>query len=84
MRLFYYHKISVQCKLLFLKLDDCQQTPCVYQLFSLLQHTDQEKGGEKSVSYHISPRFCRAQNSCLGMLHYNLERPSTKEGKKPC
>lgn len=43
MRLFYYHKIFVQCMLLFLKLDDCQQILCVYQLVSLLQHTDQEK-----------------------------------------
>lgn len=46
MRLFYYHNIFVQCKLLFLKLGDCQRTLCVYQLFSLLQHTDQEKGGK--------------------------------------
>lgn len=43
MRLSYYHKTSVQCKLLLLNLDDCQQTPCVYQLVSLLQHTDQKK-----------------------------------------
>ena len=48
MRLFYYHKIFVQCMLQFLKLDDCQQILCVYQLASLLQHTDQEKQENRS------------------------------------
>lgn len=44
-RLFYYHKIFVHCKLLFLKWDDCQQVLCVYQLVSLLQRTNQKKEG---------------------------------------
>lgn len=60
MRLFYYHKIFVQCKLLFLKLDDCQQTLCAYRLFSLLQHTDQEKGGKSQfliTFVHASAEF---------------------------
>lgn len=60
MRLFYYHKIFVQHKFLFLKLDDGQQTLCVYQLVSLLQHTDQEKE-EKSqffiTFFHASSKL---------------------------
>lgn len=76
MKLFYYHKIFVQCKLLSLKLDDFQQTLCVYQLVFLLQHTAQEKEGEKSAFHHISTYF---HKSCLSMFRYNLRRAVQKE-----
>lgn len=70
MRLFYYHKIFVQRKLLFPKLNDCQQTLCVCQLVSLLQHKNDSSSGGTSRR--------RPPGAELGSTGLSGKAPSTK------
>lgn len=84
MKLFYYHKIFVQHKLLLLKLDDCQETLCVYQLVSLLHHTDQEKEEKSQFFITLLHALQSSEFSSKHVWLWSREKEYSRERRKPC